>query len=67
MSGKTSILDSILATPPSGNGHVTASIRSSLLSTLFENLLPLFLSGVSSAFVALVALVRLHQMLRYGS
>jgi hypothetical protein len=61
MSDKTSILDSILLTPASGNGPVTISIRSSLLSTLFENLRPLFLSGISSAFVALVALVRLHQ------
>lgn len=61
MSGKTSILDSILVTPASGNSHVTASIRSSLLSTLFDNLRPLFLSGVASGFVALVALVRLHQ------
>jgi hypothetical protein len=61
MSRRTSILDSILVTLPSSNGAVTASIRSSLLSTLFENLRPLFLSGVASAFVALVALVRLHQ------
>lgn len=61
MFGKTFILDSILATPASGNGEITVSIRSSLLSTLFENLRPLFLSGVSSAFVALVALIRLHQ------
>src|ERR1700730_9704906 len=62
MSGKTSIFDSILVTPPPGIGHVTVSIRSSLLSTLFENIRPLFLSGVSSTFVALVALVRRHQM-----
>jgi PAS domain S-box-containing protein len=61
MSDKTSIFDSLLVTPASSNSQVTVSIRSSLLSTLFENLRPLFLSGVASAFVALVALVRLHQ------
>lgn len=62
MPGKPSFLELILVTPPSGNGQVTASIRSSLLSTLFENIRPLFMSGVSSSFVALVALVRLHQI-----
>src|ERR1700682_2239921 len=61
MSDKTSIFDSLLVTPASSNSQVTVSIHSSLLSTLFENLRPLFLSGVASAFVALVALVRLHQ------
>ncbi|MFM0009119.1 diguanylate cyclase domain-containing protein [Paraburkholderia sediminicola] len=62
MSGKTSIFDSILVTPAPGGSHVTVSIRASLLSTLFENIRPLFLSGVSSSFVALVAVVRLHQI-----
>lgn len=62
MSRRTFLLDSILVTPASGNNLVTASIRSSLLSTLFENIRPLLMSGVASAFVALVALVRLHQM-----
>lgn len=62
MSGKTFMLDSILVTPASGSNHVTVSIRSSLLSTLFENIRPLFMSGIASSFVALVAIVRLHQM-----
>ncbi len=55
------IFNSLLATPASHNGEVTVSIRSSLLSTLFENTRPLLLSGISSAFVALVACIRLHQ------
>jgi diguanylate cyclase (GGDEF) domain len=62
MSGKTFMLDSILVTPASGSNHVAVSIRSSLLSTLFENIRPLFMSGVASSFVALVAIVSLHQM-----
>lgn len=62
MSGRTSILNAILATPSSGHGQVTAAIRSSMLSTLFEHTRPLLLSGLASAFVAFVALVRLHQM-----
>ncbi|SOE53795.1 diguanylate cyclase (GGDEF) domain-containing protein [Burkholderia sp. OK233] len=62
MLGKTFILDSILATPTSHNGDVTVAVRSSLLSTLFENLRPLVMSGVASAFVALVAVIRLQQM-----
>jgi diguanylate cyclase (GGDEF)-like protein len=51
----------LLETPASGNGHVTGSIRASLLSTLFENTRPLLMSGLSSLFVAAVACVRLHQ------
>lgn len=64
MSGKRSFLDfdSILVTPAPGNSPVTVSIRSSLLSTLFENVRPLFMSGVASAFVALIALIRVHQL-----
>ncbi len=61
MSGKTSLLDSILVTPASGASPVTVSIRSSLLSTLFDNLRPLVMSGVASGFVALVALSRTHR------
>ncbi|RDK01710.1 sensor domain-containing diguanylate cyclase [Paraburkholderia lacunae] len=61
MSGRTSFLNSVLATPSSGHGQVTAAIRSSMLSTLFENTRPLLLSGLASAFVALVALIRVHQ------
>jgi diguanylate cyclase (GGDEF)-like protein len=62
MPGKTSILDSFLVTPASSNSDVSVSIRSSLLSTLFEDQRSLFMSGVASAFVALIALVRLHQV-----
>jgi diguanylate cyclase (GGDEF)-like protein/PAS domain S-box-containing protein len=62
MPAQKSIFDPLLATPASGNGHVTVSIRASLLSTLFEHTRPLFLSGISSAFVALVACFRLHQV-----
>jgi diguanylate cyclase (GGDEF)-like protein len=62
MSDKTSIFDSLLVTPASSNSQVTVSIRSSLLSALFEDQRSLFMSGVASAFVALVALVRLHQV-----
>jgi pilus assembly protein TadC len=61
MPDKTSIFDSLLVTPASSNSQVTVSIRSSLLCALFEDQRSLFMSGVASAFVALVALVRLHQ------
>ncbi len=40
---------------------MAASIRASLLSALFENTLPLYMSGAASIFVALVAVFRLHQ------
>lgn len=60
MSGKTSILEPILATPPVGGHRVTTAIRSSLLSSMFDNQRALLMSGVASAFVALVALVTLH-------
>lgn len=62
MSGKTTILESILATPVVDENSVTAAIRSSLLSSLFDNQRSLFMSVVGSAFVALVALVSLHQL-----
>ncbi|MFM0430398.1 diguanylate cyclase [Paraburkholderia aspalathi] len=61
MPGKTFILDSILATPAPHNGDVTVAVRSSLLSTLFENIRPLVMSGVASGFIALIAVIRLHQ------
>jgi PAS domain-containing protein len=59
MSSKFSIIDSILATPAVGNNHVTGAIRSSLLSSLFDDSPSLALSGAATAFVALVALVTL--------
>ena len=62
MPGKTSILDPFLVTPVSNKNRVSVSIRSSLLSTLFEDQRSLLMSGVASAFVALIALVRLHQV-----
>ncbi|MFM0078776.1 diguanylate cyclase [Paraburkholderia sediminicola] len=62
MSGKTSIFDSMLVTPASGNSQVTAPVRASLLSTLFENIRPLVMSSAASAFVALVVLIRLHML-----
>jgi diguanylate cyclase (GGDEF)-like protein len=62
MSGRTSILDSILATPKSEHGGVTASIRSSLLSSLFDDQRSLAMSGAASAFVALVAFISLHRV-----
>ncbi|WP_238210676.1 sensor domain-containing diguanylate cyclase [Caballeronia novacaledonica] len=58
MSGNPSLIDSILATPATENGRITAAIRASLLSTLVEDLHPLLLSGISSAFVAMIALGR---------
>jgi diguanylate cyclase (GGDEF)-like protein/PAS domain S-box-containing protein len=61
MPGKASILDSILATPATEDGRITVAIRSSLLSTLFEDSRPLFMSGVASVFVALAAAMRLQQ------
>jgi PAS domain-containing protein len=62
MPGKTFILDSILTTPASHNSDVTVAVRSSLLSTLFENIRPLVMSGLASGFIALVAVIRLRQM-----
>lgn len=62
MLNKPSILDSILATPAAGCNSVTPAIRASLLSSLLVDLRSLFMSGVSSAFVALVALMTLHQI-----
>jgi hypothetical protein len=62
MPGKTFILDSILATPASHDGDVTVAVRSSLLSTLFENIRPLVMLGVASGFIALEAVILLHQL-----
>ncbi|SAK44348.1 diguanylate cyclase [Caballeronia ptereochthonis] len=56
------MIESILATPAAGDGQITAAIRASLLSTLVEDIRPLLLSGVSSAFVAVIALGRLHAL-----
>ncbi|PCE33225.1 sensor domain-containing diguanylate cyclase [Burkholderia ubonensis] len=61
MAVRASLLHSVLATPPSGNHRVTAALRPSLLSTLFEDIRPMFLSGLASGFVAAVALFRLQQ------
>src|ERR1700761_516065 len=61
MSETTSLFDPFLATPARGASLISPSIRSSLLSTLFDNVWPLALSGIASVFVALVAFVRLHE------
>ncbi|AOK19648.1 diguanylate cyclase [Burkholderia cepacia] len=61
MAVRASLLHSVLATPPSGNHRVTAALRPSLLSPLFEDIRPMFLSGLASGFVAAVALIRLQQ------
>jgi diguanylate cyclase (GGDEF)-like protein len=61
MSEKTSIFDSLLATPTPERVVVDPSVRAALLSALFDNAWPLFLSGMSSIFVAVVACFRLHQ------
>jgi hypothetical protein len=58
---KLSLLDFVLATPVRQQNVVSPSIRSSLLSTLFDNARPLYMAGVASTFVALVALARLNQ------
>ncbi|SAL45818.1 diguanylate cyclase [Caballeronia peredens] len=56
------MIDSILATPATDDGLITAAIRASLLSTLVEDIRPLLLSGASSAFVAIIALARLDAL-----
>lgn len=62
MSGSPSLSASILAIPATQEGQITLAIRASLLSTLVEDIRPLLLSGASSAFVAAVALLRLHTL-----
>ncbi|KWF11509.1 sensor domain-containing diguanylate cyclase [Burkholderia pseudomultivorans] len=62
MAVRASLLNSVLATPPSGNHRVTAALRPSMLVTLFEDVRPMALSGVASGFVAAIALLRLHQL-----
>ncbi|WP_353558251.1 diguanylate cyclase [Paraburkholderia terrae] len=62
MSCTTLVLQTVLATPTRGQNRVTPSIRASLLSTLFDNVWPLVMSGVASGLVAVVAFVRLHQL-----
>ncbi|CAB3693020.1 sensor domain-containing diguanylate cyclase [Paraburkholderia rhynchosiae] len=61
MAVNLSVSESILATPPELGAAVSPSIRSSLLSTLFDNVRPLLMSVVASSFVATVAYIRLHQ------
>ncbi|RKE23943.1 PAS domain S-box-containing protein/diguanylate cyclase (GGDEF)-like protein [Paraburkholderia sp. BL23I1N1] len=61
MSGIKTLLGPILATPAVGESQVTAAIRASLLSSLFDHQRSLFMSAVASAFVALVALANLRQ------
>lgn len=56
-----SLLGFVLAAPARKQNAVSASIQSSLLSTLFDNARPLFMAGIASAFVAIVALARLNQ------
>ncbi|KWH62485.1 diguanylate cyclase [Burkholderia sp. AU39826] len=62
MAVRASLLNSVLATPPSGNHRVTAALRPSMLVTLFEDVRPMALSGLASGFVAAVALIRLQQL-----
>lgn len=62
MSRHPSLIESILATPATEDGQITPAIRASLLSTLVEDIRPLLLSAVSSAFVAITAFVRLHAL-----
>ncbi|CAD6512787.1 diguanylate cyclase domain-containing protein [Paraburkholderia sabiae] len=61
MSEKASLYDSLLATPTPEKGVISPSVRAALMSALFDNAWPLFLSGMSSVFVAIVACFRLHQ------
>ncbi|WP_370467374.1 diguanylate cyclase domain-containing protein [Caballeronia sp. BR00000012568055] len=56
------MFSSILATPATGHGQITPAIRASLLSTLVEDIRPLMLSGASSLFVTVIALLRLHAL-----
>ncbi|MGY4208964.1 diguanylate cyclase (GGDEF)-like protein [Burkholderia sp. PvR073] len=62
MAVKARLLNAVLATPPCGNHRVTDALRPSMLVTLFEDLRPMALSGVASAFVAAIALIRLQQL-----
>src|SRR6516164_4702026 len=61
MSENTSIFEPMLATPTPERAVISPSVRAALLSALFDNAWPLFLSGISSVFVAVVACFRLHQ------
>jgi len=60
MPGSSSLLDSLLATPATDDGHITPAIRSSLLFTLLDDIRPLLLASASTAFVALIALLRVR-------
>ncbi|ACC74117.1 diguanylate cyclase [Paraburkholderia phymatum] len=50
----------VLGTPARRQNTVSDTVRASLLSTAFDNAHPLFMAGLASAFVALVAYCRLH-------
>ncbi len=60
MSARLPVIRFILGTPARRQNVVSGAIRTSLLSTVFENAYPLFMAGAASAFVALVAYWRLH-------
>ena len=62
---RSSILKIILATPPSGAVTVTPAIRSTLLAAFLRQRRSLFLSGLASGFVALMAVIQLHQVWTY--
>jgi hypothetical protein len=68
MSVKHSLSGSLLDTPAREQTAVSPSIRSSLLSTLFDSVRPLFMAGIASAFVAMIALSdSARHGRRYGS
>ncbi len=61
MPADTLFLKSVLATPTAADHRVTTGVRISLLASLFEDRRSLLMSGLATAFVALIAFVRLHQ------
>ncbi|MDE1180324.1 sensor domain-containing diguanylate cyclase [Paraburkholderia sp.] len=61
MNGRTFFHHAILATPAVGDIGMTPAIRASLLSRLFEDRQSLIMAAAASAFVSLIALIRLHQ------
>ena len=65
MSETTSLFDPFLATPARGASLISPSIRSSLLSTLFDNVWPLALSGIASVFVAVIIVLGGPQLLAW--
>ncbi|SAL37390.1 sensor domain-containing diguanylate cyclase [Caballeronia telluris] len=56
-----SLTHSVLATPPTEDGDITPAIRASLLSTVLVDNRPLLLSGIAGVFVAMTAVLRLHE------